>query len=125
MGVMAAKQSVMDGSRRENPEHWVTELITPEVLRGTFGCVSVRARSHELTIVAPGRTVSEVTIGHKQVKLTSHCMSFRDMVLESTRITYLKKITWRTNYIPPIYSAWDSCHTSRVLLARNSNPLRL
>ena len=113
MGVMAAKQSATDGSRNESPEHWVIELIRPVVLSVTFGFESVKGR------------VSEVTIGHKQMKPTSHCMNFRNMVLELTRITYLKEITWQLYYIPPIYSAWDSCHTSPVLLARSSNPLGL
>ena len=113
MGVMAAKQSATDGSRKESPEHWVIELIRPVVLRVTFGFELVKGR------------VSEMTIGHKQMKPTSHCVNFRNMVLEFTRLTYLKEITWQIYYIPPVHSAWDSCHTSPVLLARNSSPLGL
>ena len=82
MGVMAAKQSATDGSRNETPEHWVIELIRPVVLSVTFGFESVKGR------------VSEVTIGHKQMKPTSHCMNFKNMVLELIRITCLKEMSW-------------------------------
>lgn len=92
--LMASKQSVRDGSRKEAPEHWVIEFKALVVLRETFGSVSVKGGSHELTIVAPVGTVSEVTIGHKQMQPASHSVTFRNMVLESKIITYLKEITW-------------------------------
>ena len=105
MILMASKQSLRYGSRKEAPEHWLIELIILVVLRGTFGSVSVRGRSHVFTIVAPVGTVSEVTIGHKQVKPTSRCMSFGNMVLKLTRLTTLKEITSQIYYMPPLYSA--------------------
>ncbi len=90
---MATKQSRTDGSRKENPEHWIPELMISLVLRGKGGPVCVRNRSEELTFMAPVGRASEVTIGHRQVKPTSQCTSFENMVLKSTRLASPKELT--------------------------------
>lgn len=86
MILMATKQSRTYGSRKENPEHWISELMISVVFSGMGGSVSIRNRSEELTFIAPVGRASEVTIGHRQVKPTSHCTSFENMVLKSTRL---------------------------------------
>ena len=111
--LMASKQSVRDGSRKEAPEHWVKEFIALVVLRVTIGSVSVKGRSHEPTVVAPVGTVSEVTIGHKQMKPASHSVTFRNMVLELNRITYLKEVTWQI-LIYHLYISYGTLATRRV-----------
>ncbi len=45
MSSMATKQSVKDGSGKENPEHWIPEPMISVVLRGTVGSVSVSSTS--------------------------------------------------------------------------------
>lgn len=78
---MAAKQSRTDGSRKENPEHWISELMISVVFREMGGSVSVRSRSEELTFMALVGRVSEVTIGHRQGKPINQRANFKSMVL--------------------------------------------
>ena len=71
------------------------------VLRGTVGSVSVRSGSGELTFMTPVGRASEVTVRHRQVKPTSQCMSFKNMVLKVNRINILKgnNMILQTTYI--------------------------
>ena len=85
---MAAKQSRTASSRKKNPKHWIPELIISKVLRGMGGLVSIRNRSEELILMVRVGRASEVTIGHRQVKPTSQCTSSKNMVLNSTELTF-------------------------------------
>ena len=90
---MAAKQSRTAGSRKENAEHWIPELMISVVLRKMGGLVSIGNRSEELMLMVLVGRANEVTIGHRQVKPTSQCTSAKIMVLNSTKLTFLKETT--------------------------------